>query len=406
MLVKLGYNVVLMGNHQGTEESEILASGSGINGDVGLKGLEKKIAAEKGSERAAQYPGSFQFVQSFTPEDKKHFFAAEDVDVKDSDNHTGANEETEEDGPANGALQAGPNYNGEGEGAITSQGIPVDFKQPGVGQTLIPEEDTEKSWLETVYIPLIHLWKTDRMGFRKNQALSPRLDRIQGYRIAASTYASLWEKGLEQQDKDKLVDEQEQAKIIKALDKHMIKDILNDGRGLGTFGFRIMGVNEDFHPTGIGKLGLAGFVEEKERLEKKYGFDAFLGGHFLNEEKHVLHSRFDNYHRELLGNTPAAGLWNDWVNLLENSNASTLQKMQRFGLFDVGLAKGMRKSADAAMTIPGGIKFEGIKVERQGSLMTDIISDKALEGILLNAQGLYGVIIGITPIPNLLEYIK
>jgi hypothetical protein len=379
-----------MGNHQGTEESEKLAAG--------LRELEKKINEEKGSERAVHYPGSFQFVQSFTPEEKRYFFGAEDIDVKDSDNHTGANEQTEEDGPANGAIQAGPNYNGEGEGAITASSIKIDYEHPGVGQAAIPEVDTERSWLETVFIPLINLWKTNRMGFHENQALSPRFDRIQGYRLTAATYAGLWENGLARQEKEKQSDKEKQAEIIQALDRKTIGSILYDDRGEGTMKLIVHDKGE--FDT---KTGLAGLEEVEEKLENEFGQDAFLGD--------FISSRLQGHTQRIFEHTgQAAILLDDWIkNDLEKSEASTLQKADRYRDFIKSLVAGLQHryhQTDSAMIDPGGIKLDNIPLERQGNLAADIVTDKSLEKMLLNARGLYGVIVGITNIPDLLNFIQ
>ena len=55
---------------------------------------------------------------------------------------------------------------------------------------------------------------------------------------------------------------------------------------------------------------------------------------------------------------------------------------------------------DAAQA-PGGIDVRNIGVDRQGQLMAGVLSDSAMEKVLMNAPGLKGVIIGITPIHNL-----
>jgi hypothetical protein len=163
-LVGLGFNVVLMGNHQGTDESEDLA--------IKLVHLQADIAYRKKREPQG-FPGSFQFVDSFTAAQKKIFLAAADIQIQDSDEHTGAAEFSEEDITANGGYQGGPTYR---EGVIVDQGIPVDFKNPGRGQTLVPKEDTPASWVDSVYVPLMSLWNKDpqHLEFYENAALSPR----------------------------------------------------------------------------------------------------------------------------------------------------------------------------------------------------------------------------------------
>ena len=109
MMVHLGYNVVLMGNHQGTKESEELAKG--------LRKLAEEISNAK-EQNFENFPGSFQFVESFTPHQKKLFLAAADVQIQDSDNHTGAAEFSEEDITANAGYQGGASFR---EGVIIDQ---------------------------------------------------------------------------------------------------------------------------------------------------------------------------------------------------------------------------------------------------------------------------------------------
>ncbi len=63
-------------------------------------------------------------------------------------------------------------------------------------------------------------------------------------------------------------------------------------------------------------------------------------------------------------------------------------------------------TASRAMTVPGGIKLNNIPLERHGRLMTNIISDQPFENMLLRSQGLYGVIVAVTRIPDLLDFIQ
>jgi hypothetical protein len=395
MLVKLGYNVVLMGNHQGTEESEKLAAG--------LRDLEKKIAEEKKSERAALYPGKFQFVESFTAQQKKVFLAAADVQIQDSDNHTGAAEFSEEDITANGGLEGGPTYR---EGVIVDQGIPIDFDQPGKGNTLIPREDTAKSWLETVYIPLMALWNKspEHTEFYENAALSPRLNRIQRYLITSASYLKEYDNVLDRQQQEARMDHDIQARIAQALEKNQdtIKGILYDGRNGVQKPFEFLVWDQGYFAS-KGK-GLVPFIEKKNELENNFGYDAFL--------HHYLDSHFQGYLKELFNGTgPAAEILNGWINHLEDDTVpSSQERAIRLGTFVAGLAAEIKtqlpQKASAAMVVPGGIKFDHIDLARQGDLMSGIITDRSLENVLMNARGLYGVIVGITPIPDLMNFIQ
>ena len=49
----------------------------------------------------------------------------------------------------------------------------------------------------------------------------------------------------------------------------------------------------------------------------------------------------------------------------------------------------------------GGIDARKLAVERLGELMPGVVSDRALEAMVMNAQGFRAVIVGITPITNL-----
>ena len=65
---------------------------------------------------------------------KKFFLAAADIQIQDSDDHTGAAEWfREEDITANGGLTGGQRME---EGVIVDQGIPIDFNEhPGERET-------------------------------------------------------------------------------------------------------------------------------------------------------------------------------------------------------------------------------------------------------------------------------
>jgi len=395
MLVKLGYNVLLMGNHQGTTESEALAAG--------LRKLEREIKLEKNSERAAQYPGSFQFVQSFTAEQKKIFLAADDVQIQDSDNHTGAAEFSEEDITANAGYQGGPTYR---EGVIVDQGIPVDWEHPGVGQTLVPQKDTPESWIDTVYKPLMALWNkdADHIDFYKNAALSPRLNRIQSYLITSAAYLREYETGLARREKNALMDSSTVQRIVRMLgtEQDTIKGILYDGRNeVEPFGFNIMGRPGTFYAKG---KGLKSLLEEELKLEDEFGYDALL--------QYYTGGNVQAYAEKLFDETRASALLNESIkNIWEDQKQSLVEQQARTRQLLIGTVTGLEEQlpktgVDAALIAPGGIKFDDIKVERQGRLTAELISDQALEDMLSKAQGLYGVIVGVVPIPNLLKFIQ
>jgi hypothetical protein len=392
-LVELGYNVVLMGNHQGTAPSEEIASG--------LRALEKEIAAEKAKD-SQKFPGGFQFVESFTPYQKKLFLAACDVQVQDSDENTGAAEFSEEDITANGGLQAGPTYR---EGVIIDQGIPLDFEHPGRGQTLMPKQDTSSSWLETVYGPLMELWQksSEHTEFYEYAANSPRLNRIQRYLITSAAYLREYNRILKLQEKWDREDFETEMDIRNALRSHpeIIKDILYNGRNeVRNFEFEVEGVGEHFWAY---NAGLDGFYRRKKELEDIYGHDAFL--------KYLFQESYYEYLIKLFENSPAEQLVKDYIeNMKKDKIASATEKEKRLALFFDNLRSAFKTqlnhTASPAMIVaePGGIKFEHIDMLRQGRLTVDVVNSKALEGALLRAQGLYGIIEEITPIPNLLDF--
>ena len=140
-------------------------------------------------------------------------------------------------------------------------------------------------------------------------------------------------------------------------------------------------------------------MKEKKKLELKYGDDSFI--------RHYIERNFEKYLTELFSDTGRAlEFLNNWINNLENDKEATMmEKGERLGQFVDGLIAELQKH-DAAMIVPGGIKLENIPMERHGRLTTELITDKALEDTLSKAPGLYGVIIGITPIPNLLNFIR
>ena len=400
-MVALGYNVVLMGNNQGTEESITLA--------MKFKKLEAKIAAQKLISKNSHW-GSFQFVESFTPEQKKLFLSAADIQIQDSEHQTGAAEFSEEDITANGGLQGGATWR---EGVIVDQGIPLDFDHPGKGQTLIPKHDSAASWFDSVYFPVMQLWKrdADHHGFYQHAALSPRLNRIQRYLITSATYLREYENVFARKEQAARDDKMAQEKIVEPIgkDRGKMELILNNGHHDGPgFRFKIDGQPE----YRADNNGLRSFLAKKKQLEEEYGYDIFLGQLFIKKEfeTDLLLKLFDN--------NVSSDLLKAWFkNLYEQKGVSVLEKQERFNQFVQGLNEELQKrlqvtannppSESPAMLIPpGGIKLDNIPIERRGNVMTNVVNDKELEGMLLNAQGLYGVIIGITPISNLLDFIQ
>jgi hypothetical protein len=398
-LVQMGFNVLLMGNNQGTPESEELA--------VGLRDLEIRILVEKAKD-PQRFPGKFFFVEAFTPKQKKACLAAKELGVKDSDNHSGAAEVSEEDGSANGAYEAGGTFR---EGVITDQGIRLNqrfvdgqwvFDQPGEGNVLIPMEDTSDSWRQTVYEPFMRLWQksVDHREFYMGSARSVRVNRIQRYLITSAAYLRQYDKVL---GMDKLAMQEDQealTQIVASLkgNKEQLGEVLAIGRNGVTqpFGFYVarkdLGTREFVAAT---SKGLIGFASTKRMLEEKYGYDALLG-HFRN-------GNFENYLNNLFHGLPAEASLQAWFRALKDARGMNVEKNLRLGRFVERLAQALSSQAhlktDQAQN--GGIDLKNINVERQGEIMPDVITDKAIEGMLMQASGIRGVIMSITPIADI-----
>lgn len=466
MLPQLGYNAVLWGNNQQTPTSQKLADE--------LIDLERRIATEK-KKRPQEFPGNYQFVETFTREQKILYLAALDDEIQDSDNNE-ANGAWEEDGAANGAKVGTGTWR---TGVLADQGLLIDYDHPGKGNILMPKEDTARSWLEDVYFPEIESWNgtvvrsrflgldsikgtildpnngnsvwepfsatqvrvkqdrikdletalekisksdLDRIGpilkrhlnrnpqpqedFYKNSALGPRLNRIAYYLLTSATYLREYDKVLARQEKQAQVDGDTEAKIVEALgnDQATIRGILYDGRNGVTepFKFEVLGQKQLFPASG---KGLRAFLKKETELETRFGSDALL--------IYYIGQHFQKFLKELFLGTPAAGFLDTWIRDLENDDSlSVTEKEIRLRGFIEGLMQELEKQfskkpgANAAMITPGGIKFEHFDIQRHGGLMTNLVNDKALENMLLKAQGLYGVIVGIIPIPNLLNFIQ
>jgi len=380
-----------------------------------FKGLEERIFALK-NENPQAYPGAFYFVAKFSPEEKVLLESDFDGQIQRSwDNE--ANGATEEPVLPNGGYNI---VNPGGIGFMTAQGMlklsqwdPKEQKyvyRPGGGNILAPHENTLDSWINTVWRPFIDLWNEDPLhhrSFYEGAILGPRFDRAAYYWLTAAANLGEYERVIVRQQRNAVLDAQAQQRIVQALgeDRQTMDGILNKGRN---------GVSEPFKFTIYDKgvfqadgLGLRAFLNEKDSLENEYGFDALIQ-HFNNAD-------FQLYLRELFhGTGEAASLLDQWLDDLEADTETTnMEKTLRLGNFLHGLQVGLQRKVeenrvDAASisVLPGGIKFAGMKVEHQGSLTTDVISDQALEETLLHANGLAGIIVGIRPIPSLLDFVN
>lgn len=279
---------------------------------------------------------------------------------------------------------------------------------PMKGNILVPNEDNSKSWIDTVDEPLQRLWNSkNKYYFWEGAVLGPALDRAADYLLTSAANLMAYEKVLVRKEKYAQVDQEARAEIVEALDgdQDTIEEILHKGRNqVGPFGFKI---GDKVLGNGT---GVEGFLKEEEDLESLYGYEAFVHHYIRGDFQNFLVGS-ENY-RGIFYGTPAGPLMNKWINdLAVDTELTIIQKGERMERFLDSLStdfhnKLKKMAADKALISPGGIKFDHIAVQRQGSLMTGVVSDQALEAMLLKAQGLYGVIVGITPIPNLMDFLQ
>ena len=158
-LVQAGAQVVLYGNVQGSQESRDLFHG--------LEALELALEGRK-------YPGALILRTGWGVYEQIQLLAATDVQVQDSDRGTGAAEYTESDISANGGLQMGPPWL---EGIIQRQGVIIDRRRPGWGNTLIPESEEPSAYIETM-LWAVRLFQQQPEVLAAYQATSVQLSRV------------------------------------------------------------------------------------------------------------------------------------------------------------------------------------------------------------------------------------
>ena len=165
------------------------------------------------------------------------------------------------------------------------------------------------------------------------------------------------------------------------------------------------------------EFGLDGFLSEMKRIEDKYGYNALFDHLKVNPASGQSH--YNAFLTILFRDEPEAqGVMKDWLDSwdkmpetlnLKNERLQTFLNYLRDMLnlsFSTPLSRSHVSEDKALTAVPGGIKLDHIALERQGSLTADIVSNKALENLLVNAKGVYGVIVDITPIPNLPNFIQ
>ncbi|MBL0058482.1 MAG: UTP--glucose-1-phosphate uridylyltransferase [Elusimicrobia bacterium] len=128
--------------------------------------------------------GRLLFIDSGNSELKKKALTSLDLLVLDSDKDTEANGYTEVAASASGALVMAPPFH-NGEGLIRGQGIPIDWNQPGHGNTLIPENQKSDAYLDTLArATSVYFDRPD--NFAAHQATSVRLSRPLEARLTAA----------------------------------------------------------------------------------------------------------------------------------------------------------------------------------------------------------------------------
>jgi hypothetical protein len=174
-MVKEGIQVVIYGNVQ-AYDTEL-----GRRWDKVAEHIQKLK-----SENPSLYPGNFIFKSKFTLEEQLQLLAALDLQIQDSDRSTGASEYTESNATANGALSMGSPYH---EGIINKHGIPINFSNPGWGNTLVPENESREAYLKE-FLKVNDLFKSG--GLFSYQANSIRLSQILQAEQTSAANLRLW----------------------------------------------------------------------------------------------------------------------------------------------------------------------------------------------------------------------
>jgi predicted nucleotidyltransferase len=323
-LVENGVDVILFAPVQGAGTSEDIAEE--------LKLLERKIRAAKDKElrengKLTKYTGNFSFVSSYTPQQKIALLAALDIQVQDSWPNTGAAEFSEEDISANYGLEFSPWVP---VGVIMEQGLPIDWKRPGRGNTIIPKGPTKENYWEE-FQEAINLWnKIDpktkmRTDFYKNCTVGGRLDRIQNYQISSSADLRLVSETLERK------------KLDKEVDGRLIDLIENDLKYDSDFMNALLSGDIDFWFNGWKANGaLKGFINKKMDDEGKYGLDVHFEHLFQIEkdkngkEIYVIEkSHYANYISTLFAGRKSHDNVREWFKNLSDSPENIIEKNER-----------------------------------------------------------------------------
>ena len=196
-LVESGVQVVIGSNH--ANDPAILNS---------LQNLSNSLKSDK-ALTPEKLPGSFTLLTNIDIETQRAILAASDAQVQDSDPHTEAAGYSEADISACGGIEIAPPW---AEGILQSQGAPLDFKNPGAGNTITPDIDLSEQDLENMHrdesirtrveaayldaiLKLFTMGKDAKESLLKlseYQATSVRLSRVLEARMTSAEYLRQW----------------------------------------------------------------------------------------------------------------------------------------------------------------------------------------------------------------------
>ena len=174
ILLRNGVQVAIWGNQQSNNPtSDMLA-------DYFIELIEEL----EGNE---EYTGRLIFVPRFSLADQRALLAATDVQAQLSKPMSEAAGYTEADVSACGGIQFPPSRkdNGIGEGLLEAQGLPLNFDNPGEGNTITADEDTIESY-RNVLLKTVNLYNKGLL--KAYQAESIKLSRVLEAILTAAEY--------------------------------------------------------------------------------------------------------------------------------------------------------------------------------------------------------------------------
>jgi len=129
-------------------------------------------------------PGKLIIKTGWGIPEQRALLAATDLQVQDSDRHTGAAEYTEADVSLNGGLQMGAPWI---EGIIQRQGVILNRNNLGSGNTLIPYNASRHAYLDAMQW-VVTSFNQNPKWLATYQATSVRLSRVLDARMTAAAY--------------------------------------------------------------------------------------------------------------------------------------------------------------------------------------------------------------------------